>query len=226
MIALAASTSAGQRLLLYPGLHLPGAEDAGLLIGKKQGETTSLTIKGRETELTIERIVRRQAHELNDEFIRSLGGTADNVAAYEDWYHETAGLQKKEKVLHDLTTYLIGEMAKHSRFNLDEPAILAIAERWLDENVPLTADGVDAAYRAAVLEQRLAEMKVQAVNHYLCERDGLEIAEEQFQEMLDSLVQRFFINWFHQEAASLFWVAPSHRDHLACISNGRSQASH
>lgn len=183
------SASGEQRFYLYPGLDLPGAEESRLLIGRKRGDTLTLTLKGRKMVMTIERILRRRAHELNDAFIQSLGGTADSLSAYEQWYREDAGVRKKERVLHDLTTYLIGEMAAHSRFNLAEPAILASAERWLDENMPLTEDEVDEAYREAILEQHLNEMKVMAVNRYLCERNGIEVKEDQFQEMLDSLAE-------------------------------------
>ncbi|NLC88689.1 MAG: hypothetical protein GX681_01285 [Clostridiaceae bacterium] len=179
--------SGDRSLYLYPGLDLPGADDARLLIGKKPGDTVRIRLKGQDIELAIERILRRQAHAIDDELIRSLGGPAENLEDYKKEYSQEAALKKKEGLLNNLIQSMIGEMAERSTYNLSASGIRSAAENRLKENLPPGEADLDPQVYEEAINQYISDLKTEAVNRSICQQAGIIFTEENFKQELDSM---------------------------------------
>ena len=182
-----------QTVLLYPGLKLPGAEQAeGDCLGKKAKDVFSTAIRGKETTLFVEKVIRRHRVEVGEELMKKLnlpGVTA--VEDYYQWYHQTHDGERKQKACYGIVKFWLTEMSERSQFSVDEEEKKA----WCYGKARLMYDGMQRAgydmrkrQDGSVVTEEQAVADAAAAQEmyfipylmytYFCEKDGFVITEE------------------------------------------------
>lgn len=184
----------GRTILLYPGVQMPGAEEAAqALIGRRVAESFSTTLGEKEVTLTIEKIVRPVPVEVNDALIASMGiegvNTVEEYRAYMAEKMRQDAMTEKHKLA----------MAYVERW-LEENSTFAFEEGELEEAVAENRDAIIADYleydlpapsESEMREAILMQNKQIWLSRALCEQRGMEIdaaqAEEEADQMLEML---------------------------------------
>lgn len=184
----------GRTILLYPGIQMPGAEEAAqALTGRRAAESFSTTLGEKEVTLTIEKIVRPVPVEVNDALIASMGiegvNTVEEYRAYVAEKMRQDAMTEKHKLA----------MAYVERW-LEENSTFAFEEGELEEAVTENRDAIVADYleydlpapsESEMREAILMQNKQIWLSKVLCEQRGMEIdaaqAEEEADQMLEML---------------------------------------
>lgn len=121
-------------LLFYPGHGLCEQVLEDALVGMKPGESRTVAASEGEVTLTVTRVVRREAHPIDDELVKleNVQGV-ETLADYRKWYRD-----KTEKWNHDhqmcgLARHLLEEIVAKSEYDIDQAEELA----WCEEQAAM-----------------------------------------------------------------------------------------
>lgn len=117
-------------LLFYPGSGLCEKVIEDALVGMKPGESKAVAASEGDVTLTVRRIVRREAHPINDELVKleNVEGV-ETVEAYRRWYREKTEKRNRDHDIGYLARHLLEEIEKNSEYEIDEAEETAWAEK-------------------------------------------------------------------------------------------------
>ena len=117
-------------LLFYPGSGLCEKVIEDALVGMKPGESRTVAASEGDVTLTVSRIVRREAHPIDDELVKleKVEGV-ETVEGYRRWYRESTEKWNRDHDVGYLARHLMDEIGKHSEYEIDEAEELAWAEK-------------------------------------------------------------------------------------------------
>lgn len=183
-----------RQILLYPGLHLPGAQEAEeAVLGLSVGNEIVVELSGK-AQLKIEKIVRRVPAEINDRLIQEqeIENVAD-VDSYIAWYKETAGEKNKENAVRALKNYFIDAMVQNSEFSFDEEEMKTWVEEQFQRQIAL--ESAETGQEPEISEEEIPEMKAyyretafrEALEKSICQENGFEFTPDMFDEEVREL---------------------------------------
>lgn len=132
-------------LLFYPGRNLCEKVIEDALAGMKIGEQKTIPASEGDVTLTVNRIVRREPHPINDDLVKleHIEGV-ETLESYCRWYRETTEAEDRKRNLSYLARHLLQEIEKQSVCEIDEAeeaawvAEVSVLMRKADE-----AQGID-----------------------------------------------------------------------------------
>ena len=125
----------GRKILLYTATALPGAEAAvRAVMGKSVGDRFDTEILGKAVTLTVEKILRREPVEVNDDLIRSLGlEEVGTLAEYRDFLRKKAEADRELENSKAVVRYLMDEMRSRSEFRYDGDEMEAYIRKMMED---------------------------------------------------------------------------------------------
>lgn len=194
-------------LLFYPGHGLCEKVIEDALVGMRAGESKTVTASEGDVTLTITRILRRQAHPIDDELIKleAIEGV-ETVADYRRWYRETTEARNRQDRQAHIAVRLIGEIAEKSEYEIDETEEYEWAKKMADmEYEAAMARGIDPTVPEEGTEflteeqarQKYVEMcrpffRNELVNPVAAQRLSGMTAEEFFRAELEQEAARYY----------------------------------
>lgn len=191
-------------VLLYPGLNLPGAQEAEkAVLGLGVGDTLIAPIGGSTLTMRVEEIRRRAPAAIDDGLIQAekMDGVS-TVEDYRSWYRAKTEAQNKETIQKEIAIYLLGELRDGSQYDFDREEVDAWAAQRaqnaihdciaMGEDPHIPDEGVELLTDDQVLEKfknmAITELKTRLVAEELCKRYHISIAfedsREEFEQML------------------------------------------
>ena len=183
----------GRTILLYPGVALPGAEEANAaVIGKTAGETLAVTLCGKPVTLTVQEVLHREPVEVNDALIASLG--LENVATVADY---RAHLRRKK--LDDLrmergkriTRYLLDEMIAGSEFSYDEAEMREHIDKTVQEYAAYAAESGKDESPEELRDAIVMQEKQNWVAEAFCKEKGIALDEAEIEASADQMLEMY-----------------------------------
>lgn len=177
----------GRRILLYPGVQLPGAEQAAkAALGAHVGDPLETTLCGSAVSLTVEKILRRTPVEVNDALIASIGiEGVTTVAQYRTYLHDKMLSDLRMERSKDITRFLMDRMIADSDYLYDEAEMaeyIHSAEEEIAAQEDVEALGLSPEQmRQAIVDQAKQGWMAEA----FCEAHGLKIDEDDVQAQAD-----------------------------------------
>lgn len=158
--SLTENVYAGRKLIFYPGLNLPGAEDAEqAVLGKRAGDELELSLWDRTMKIQIVEITRTQNLSADDDMVRKEGiEGVETLEAYRAWCAETIYAGKKAEAARKMAGHFFHQIVAQSAFEIDEEE----KNTWLNEKVMLFWDIDCQRGNPDVLAIRNDEQKRQA----------------------------------------------------------------
>ncbi len=186
-----AKTLRGRKtVLLYPGLGLPGAEDAEAAVqGKNLGEVFQTVVRGENLELRVEKILRPcPPPAITDELIRqeNIEGV-ESVEDYARWYRSKNEPERKESRPNGIYRWLLEEVTSKSEFDFGETELAD----YVDESVKVMY--------ADMVEQGVASLQVA--------EDGTPMTEEQALERLKEECAPHFEMMYRIDLVRTEWLS-------------------
>lgn len=182
-----------RKVLLYPGLGIPGLENAEkAAFGVKSGEEIRTEINGA-VSLVVEKILRRIPRKMDDGLIQSLGiQNVTTVDGYRTWYRETTEENNQTQVLNGIKNYLLDAVAEKSEFEISQEDLDAYAQ---EQTQRATAELEGSGMPAEQLEEMLSTMKEQCEQSFkrelvirkICNDQGFVFTPEMFREQLEEM---------------------------------------
>ncbi len=185
-------------VLLFPGLGLPGAEEAEKAVtGLHVGDALTAPINGRSLTMTVSEILRRAPGAITDELIRAekIDGVS-TVDQYRRWYLETNEARNRETALKNIAFTLLESIRDGSEYALDPQEV----DEWtqkraeeafkdciaMGEDPHIPDEGfellTDEQAIARLKEQVLPEFQMVLVSRKLCETQGVSLTWEDVRE--------------------------------------------
>ncbi len=197
-------TLADRTVLLYPGLALPGAEEAERAVtGLRVGDTLTADLNGSSQRLAVEEICRRVSATVDDALVQAEGVEGvTTLEEYRRWYQAQAEEQNKENARKSIASFLLEAIRERSVYALDpeemEEWAGQRARAYFDECIAMGADPHIPEEGTELLtdEEALARMKEQAAEDFksvvvcgeICRRANVSLAWEdvrkEFEEMM------------------------------------------
>ncbi len=188
-------TLADRMVLLYPGLGLPGAEEAEqAVLGLKAGDALTAAICGAAQSLTVEEIRRRVGAPVDDDLACAQGiEGVTTLAEYRRWYQDQAEEQNKANARKGIAAFLQEELRSRSEYALDPEEAEAWAEqRFQDGLAEFAAMGEDIQLPQEALdqmkEQAREDFKDLLVCREICRQAGVSLAQEDIQEEFEAML--------------------------------------
>lgn len=183
----------GRLVLLYPGMALPGAEEAEeAALGKAAGDAIETTLCGKPVSLTVENILRRAPVEVTDALIASIGiEGVTTVAEYRVYLRNQMLADLRMERSKEITRYLMDEMIAGCEYEYDE-AEMEQYIRSAEEEMAMQPDLDELGYSPEELRQAIADQAKQLwMAEAFCKAHGIAIDEadvtmqaDQMQEMM------------------------------------------
>lgn len=183
----------GRLVLLYPGMALPGAEEAEeAALGKAAGDAIETTLCGKPVSLTVENILRRAPVEVTDALIASIGiEGVTTVAEYRVYLRNQMLADLRMERSKEITRYLMDEMIAGCEYEYDE-AEMEQYIRSAEEEMAMQPDLDELGYSPEELRQAIAGQAKQLwMAEAFCKAHGIAIDEaditmqaDQMQEMM------------------------------------------
>lgn len=188
------SCSGRPDVLLFPGLALPGAEEAEkAVVGLNVGGTLRASIGGTERMMTVCEIRRRIPAVVNDALVQAekIEGV-NNLEEYRRWYQDKTEEQNRSSAVKEIAFFLFEEIRDHSEYSLDQEEMKAWidteAQLRFDESIAMGMDphipdeGVelltDEQAIERIQENLVPEFKMILVGKAMCEQSGISITWE------------------------------------------------
>ncbi len=202
-----------ERFVVGKGFFSKEIEQA--LIGKKKGDKFSLMVDGSSADITVLWVRRRIVPELNDEMAASLGiEEVTNREEYEQYATSELENEDKEKKQNAIWLIISKKLASESKFEIDEKEIDARYKKDLAYLTKELGDDfeefMEVKYHGKTLEESKKKFKEQIINDEklvaiatpLAEEDGVEFTEEEYNEMIDEMVNGEYTKEELQESMS------------------------
>lgn len=183
----------GRLVLLYPGMALPGAEEAEeAALGKAAGDAIETTLCGKPVSLTVENILRRAPVEVTDALIASIGiEGVTTVAEYRVYLRNQMLADLRMERSKEITRYLMDEMIAGCEYEYDEAEMEHYLQATMEE-AAAQADLEELGYSPEELRQAIAGQAKQLwMAEAFCKAHGIAIDEadvtmqaDQMQEMM------------------------------------------
>ena len=180
-----------RRILIYPGLQLPGASEAEeALIGKTVGDTVSCELAGKKAVLTVEKILRRTPVPVDDALVASAGiEGVDSISAYKDYIRNKLEEDLKMENGKAITALYIQQMTENSTYEYDtqemEAHVQSLVKEYKEE---ATADGeqvTEDEIRKSIVLQEEQNWMVEA----FCKEKNLEVDLSSVKEETDQMIE-------------------------------------
>ncbi len=171
-------------LLFYPGSGLCEKAIEDGLVGMKVGESRTVAAGEGDVKLTVTRIVRREAHPIDDELVRleNVEGV-ETLEEYRRWYREKTEKWNRDHDTAYLARHLLDEVEKNSEYEIDEAEETA----WAEKN----AEQMRRAEEANGIDPTIPE-------------EGTDfLTEEQVREKYIRRIRPFFRTQFAHKAVAL-----------------------
>ncbi len=191
-------------VLLFPGLGLPGAEEAEKAVtGLHVGDTLTAPINGRGMTMTVSEILRRVPGAITDALVQAekIDGVS-TVDQYRRWYWETTEARNRESALKEIAFSLLESIRECSEYALDpkeaDEWTQKRAEAAFNESIAMGEDPhipdegfellTDEQAIARLKEQVLPEFQMVLVSRKLCEARGISLTWEDVREEFEQLM--------------------------------------
>ncbi len=185
-------------VLLFPGLGLPGAEEAEKAVtGLGVGDSLTAPINGRGLTMTVSEILRRVPGAITDQLVQAEGiEGVSTVDQYRRWYLETNEAQNRSTALKEIAFFLLDAIRDCSEYALDPQE----ADKWTQERAEAAFNDsiamgedphipdegfellTDEQAIARLKEQMLPEFQTVLVTRKLCEAQGISLTWEDVRE--------------------------------------------
>lgn len=182
----------GRSILLYTALNIPGAEEAEAAVtDKKIGDSLTVTLNGKQVQLTVERIIRLVPAEVNDKLIASIG--IENVLTVED-YREyitakmlaDAQMESRKMAMHDIML----QMIENSEFEYDASDVDAYLAGQLDMiEADCKSSGMEMPTQEELREGVLEQLKQAWLAEEICRINNIEIDREAVEADADQMIE-------------------------------------
>lgn len=189
----------GRPILLYPGMALPGAEEAEkAALGKSAGDVIETALCGKPVSLTVEKILRRAPVEVTDALIASIGiKDVTTVAEYRAYLRSKLLADLRMERGKEIARYLMDKMIADCKYDYDE-AEMAQYIRSIEEEISTQADMEELSRSPEDLRQAIADQAKQLwMAEAFCKARGIAIDEadvtmqaDQMQEMMSLLGEK------------------------------------
>lgn len=210
----------GRDVLLYPGLSLPGAEEAeGTAVGLHVGDALTAPVNGTALTMTVAEILRRAPAAIDDALVQAehIDGVS-TLEEYRRWYQAKAEEENKSSAAKNIAFFLLDELRDKSEYALDQAELddwmSQRAQQIFDESIAMGEDphipdeGVELLTDEQAIEQIKAqlppEFKMVLVCDELCGREGLPTAWEDLREEFEQFMPPDAAEEEREQAKAMF----------------------
>lgn len=191
-------------VLLFPGLALPGAEEAEkLVVGLSVGDPVNAPIAGVMQAMTVAEIRRRAPAAINDALVQ--GEAIEGVTTLEEyrrWYRDKTEQFNKSNAAKHIAFWLLDQIRDNSQYALDQQEmqdwINAEAKQRFDESMAMGMDPhiPDDGFELLTDEQAMEkikagldqEFKMLLIGTAMCDQAGITITWEDLKEDFERLM--------------------------------------
>jgi len=194
----------GRDVLLYPGLHLPGAGEAeGAVIGLRVGDTLTAPINGSALTMTVAEILRRAPAAIDDALVQAehIDGVS-TLAEYRRWYQARAEEQNKNRAAKSIAYFLLEELRDKSEYVIDQAELddwagqqaqqIFDARMAMGDDPHIPEEGFELLTDEEAMEQIKSklppEFKMHLVCNELCHQEGISTAWEDLRSEFEQLM--------------------------------------
>lgn len=186
----------GREVLLYPGMKIPGAEQAEAAVeGCGAGDVIHTVLNG-DAELQIREILRRKPAEVDDALIESLCMEGvGTLEAYRAWYKKTTAESNQTQAVKQIQNYMLDELAARSVVEADEAEMERGAEAQARQRFAFDMEtgGMQMELTDEMLEELKQESRLQmrrdAVEKAFCEEQGFTFTPDMFEEEMREIAE-------------------------------------
>lgn len=191
-------------VLLFPGLALPGAEEAEkAVVGHSVADTLTAPIGGTLRTMTVREIRRRVPAAINDALAQAQGiEGVTTLDAYRRWYQAKAEEQNKSGAAKEIAFYLLEQIRDGSEYSLDQEEM----REWIDtqarqrfeDSIAMGEDPhiPDEGFELLTDEQAIDRIKAELVPEFkmiltgqaICEQAGIPITWEDLRGEFEQLM--------------------------------------
>lgn len=185
---------AGREVLIYPGLKLPGAEQAEeAVLSLTAGSEFTVELNGEE-KLKVEQILRRIPAAVDDNLIQrqAIDGVT-TVDEYCSWYRKNTEETNRTQALKLIQNYYIQTITDHSEFEYDQAEMDELVERQLKEQLAYEMEMTGEKFELSEEELMLAKEQMSsgqlrsAVEQAMCNAAGIVLTPDMFEEELKAI---------------------------------------
>ncbi len=158
-----------------------------------RGKTMTYTVQ-------VKAIKKKDVPELNDEFVKELGGDFKDLADLRQKIRENMEAEKKHHAEHEAKDKLVDELVRRNEFPVPE----ALVERQIDLRLErglraLASQGMKAEdmkkmdfarLRAGQRESALKEVKASLILDRIADAEKIEVSEEEIEKEIDALAEQ------------------------------------
>lgn len=189
LVCCRAETGDGRTVLLYPGMALPGAEDAEkAALGKAAGERLETALRGAPVSLTVEKVLRRVPVEVNDALIASMGiEGVTTVEEYRAYLHAKTLADLRMERSKEITRYLMDKLLAACEYDYDE-AEMEQHIRKAEEELAAQEDMEGMDFTPEELRQAIVNQAKQGcVAEAFCKSRGIAVDEAEIAQQADQM---------------------------------------
>lgn len=181
----------GRTLLLFPGMNVPGAEDAEqAVVGKTVNETFTTTLCGKTVTLTVEKIERRTPVEVNDALIAKIGMAGiKTVEDYRRHLYEKALEDKTMERDKGLVHFYMEQMTEQTTYAYDEAELDAFAESQMEEAKRQCEEDGAPFEEDMIRESIIMQQKQGWMAEAFCKVHGIALQEDEITAQADQTAE-------------------------------------
>ena len=181
----------GRTILLYPGMNMPGAEDAeAAVLGKKAEDVVSTSIAGKSVTLTIKKIAHRIPAQVTDELIAGIGlEGVSTIAQYKE--HVRAKMledQKMEKGK-EIVRYFMDKLTNESTYKYDQAEMEAYIQSMMAQYTQEAEEMGENISPEEIRQGIIYQSKQAWMTEGFCKAKEIEVDLSSIEEETDKMIE-------------------------------------
>lgn len=181
-----------RKLLLYPGVEIPGAEDgAQKIMGAAVGQVRECTINGKCAALTVERILHREPVAVDDGLIARMGiAGVTTVEEYRSYLRKKLTKDRLSQKKKELSAYIMDQAVANSTYDYDSHTLNAYLDKCRAEYNSILQEDPSMAEDVEDFEQDVIyHFQSLLVVRAFCQSRGLPIDRQSVREQADQMAE-------------------------------------
>ena len=181
----------GRTILIYPGMNMPGAENAeAAVIGKKPEDVVSTSIAGKSVTLTIKKIIHRIPAQVNDELVAGIGlDGVSTIAQYKDHIRTKMLEDQKMEKSKEIVRYFIDKMTNESTYQYDQAEMDAYVQSMMEQYTKEAEEMGEDVSPEEISQGIVYQSKQAWMTESFCKAKGIDVDLSSIDEETDKMIE-------------------------------------
>ena len=185
------SYSDGRSILIYPGMNIPGAENAEeAVIGKNAEDVVATSIAGKRVTLTIKKIVHRIPAKVTDTLIAGIGlDGVSTISQYKDYTRAKMLEDQKMEKNKEIIRYYIDEMTNGSTYQYDPAEMDAYVQSMMAQYTKEAEEMGESISQEEIRQSVIYQSKQAWMTEAFCKAKEIEVDLSSIEEETDKMIE-------------------------------------